>query len=151
MFKKMAKCSSYYTATFPLSEHHSSGRPVEKWDIYYTDIYWSPIKLGSKKWTSRLYIWSTRLTIHTVCANRSISVDGVAIDERDSVQKLKYPVGRQTGLCVVGGKGAGLSHRDGSKDKSSENTKYVLKRLVCYIVGGASDLVGAETEDGGIH
>ena len=105
----------------------------------------------SIKWTSRLYIWSTRLTIHTVCANRSISVNGVAIDERDSVQKLKYPVGGQTCLCVVGGKGAGLSHRDGSKDKSSENTKYVLKRLVCYIVVGASDLVGAETEDGGIH
>lgn len=80
-----------------------------------------------------------------------VTILRVAVNERLTINQGKYPVSGEFGFGVVGGKGAGLSHGNSSKDYSKHHAEDVLKRLMSNVVLWEGDLIGSETKHNSVQ
>ena len=80
-----------------------------------------------------------------------LSIRGVAINLRNSVQKEEDAIGRHLGLGVVGGKGSGLTCSSSAKDEGRETHKDTIEGEVCHVAVWEGDLPRPKPEHNGVH
>ena len=86
-----------------------------------------------------------------VATHKLDALSRVAVDDRNTIQQVEDPAGREFGLSVVRSEGPCLSCPGCAKHQRKEHHNDLVEVCMCHVAVGECDLEGAEAEDNSIH